>query len=660
MRARVFDPVLGLGASLLIFVPSCLLTDELHGPVTALLRQLSVVRAVTLLAVLSVLVAAQQLWQRELRLPVAIRLSPRATAIGVGVIVGASAGLWRVLGSAATLPRILGDELLYADLGKSLANGDGLVLRGVSEHGYGIGYPAFLAPFYAFAGNGVTAYEAIQCAQIFVMASAAVPAFLLARRVLRREGALLTAALAVAVPQLLFTTLVMTEALFYPASLWVGLLAVRALERPTVARQVAVWTLLALAVSIRLQAVILGAALLTAVAIRPVASRRSELQRWLPTFVLFALAGLGALVVAQTTDVRPLGAYTTLVRSPDLGGTVIWIARSIGGLTIAVGFVTMAVLAPALTRLFRAKEGESAFAAWTVATFAWTVVTVGHFSSTPWGFDHVHERNLFPLVPLLIIAATAWAYGGLSRGPMVSTLGALGMIACVASLRQGDLVARFDVDTLSLLPWRTLDTGTFPASRLVILAALVGAGVALSTLRPWVLPLTAALAMLTALPVPVTAVPRNATHALSWVDDAVGKDADVLVVTMNIPDERCNWRPLEELALWTEFFNLSAGRATHVFQDNRSANLASTELTIAPDGLLLEQRRAPEEQLIVIDQRVTLAGTPIARLPGNVLGDHPGARTGLTLWRVGGSPRVVNHTAVAALAKRPACPATAA
>jgi hypothetical protein len=226
------------------------------------------------------------------------------------------------------------------------------------------------------------------------------------------------------------------------------------------------------------------------------------------------------------------------------------------------------------------------------------------------------------------------------------------MVICVASIRQRDLVAQFDVDALSLVPWRKLDSGTLPTSRLVLLAALTAAAVALSTRRRWVVPLTVALALLVALPRPQVTVDRDATRRFSWVDQAAGRDQHALVVTAGIPDRTCDRRALEELALWTEFFNVSATDAAHLFRDNAVANLRSRKLTIAADGTLLDRGRPLRARWIVIDSRFRLAGTQVSSLPAGPPGDLRRSDVGLTLWHVPTVARLVDSRKVIDLAGR--------
>ena len=107
------------------------------------------------------------------------------------------------------------------------------------SHGYGFVYPVVIAPAYRLFSSVPDAYAAVKAINAVVMSLAAVPAYFLARRVLRPGLALVVAALTVAVPSMLYTGTVMTENVFYPLFLLAALALVTTLERPTPARQVA-------------------------------------------------------------------------------------------------------------------------------------------------------------------------------------------------------------------------------------------------------------------------------------------------------------------------------------------------------------------------------------------------------------------------------------
>ena len=134
----------------------------------------------------------------------------------------------------------------------SLADGDGLGLRG-EEYGFGPAYPAVLAAILTVVPDRDTAYPIFKIVNAFLFALAAIPLYLVARRLLPPSWSIGVAVLSLAIPTSVSVSLVMTESAAYPAASLTILAILLALERPTVARQVGVVAAIALAYSIRAQ-----------------------------------------------------------------------------------------------------------------------------------------------------------------------------------------------------------------------------------------------------------------------------------------------------------------------------------------------------------------------------------------------------------------------
>ena len=159
---------------------------------------------------------------------------PDAIWLAAIVVVSAAVRLW--LGRDMPAPFIFVDELIYSELARSLADGGAFAVRGVPTTGYSILYPALIAPAYWLFDGLTNAYAAAKATNAMAMSLAAVPAWLLARRVTGRWLALLAAAVAVAVPSMAYTATIVTENLFYPLALTFAWALVRVLERPSWAR----------------------------------------------------------------------------------------------------------------------------------------------------------------------------------------------------------------------------------------------------------------------------------------------------------------------------------------------------------------------------------------------------------------------------------------
>ncbi len=646
---RVLE-AMGVGA--VAFVALALVRPELHDLLVRADDFVTLPRTLYALALVAVCASLIP----YLRLPkVAPRprspASDRAVPLALGLLVGVSAGAWFAVTYGHSLPLVLGDELIYANLGKSLARGDGVALHGVRELGYGVGYPAFLAPFYRLAPNGLDAFAWIQATQALVMASAAIPTYLLARRLISRRASFLCSALIVLYPGLWYSGPIMTEALFFPAAAWFSLAAVAALDEPTLGRQLVAWLTLGVAWSVRLQAVALVGALLLAVVITPRSGgRKAYLRRWAPTLLGLALGSALALGLALVAGITPLGAYSVLVEAPDLAGALAWGLRSAGVIVVGLGFVTAVAFGLGLFGLMRGSQGERAFAALALGTTTSLLAVVGQFSASDYGLDRIHERNLMALVPLIVIVAMWWATSGLAKTRWAAVTAAAASLAVVVALARSGLLLQSNGDSYSNGPWRDIDGASLPAGRLAILAMLVAIAVTLCTRKGWIVPLTIAAAFIVTVGVE-PGPDRTGREQLSWVDDTVGRGPDVLVVSAGIPSRRCGAPQLGQLELWTEFFNIAAGRAAHLIAENPYTGVASPRLTLGEDGVLREGGDPVRADAVAIDARIALAGTPLAELSRSVIPGRSGSLDAdLRLWRTDGVVRVVDPQALRALA----------
>ena len=137
-----------------------------------------------------------------------------------------------LLARRVVAPWIMVDELVYSDTARSFADTGHFLIRGVHAN-YGVVYPAILSIPYRLFDSIPTVYTAAKAINAVLISLAAIPAYFLARRVLRPPAALAAAALAVALPSLAYAGTLMTENAFYPLFLCLVLALVAMLERPT-------------------------------------------------------------------------------------------------------------------------------------------------------------------------------------------------------------------------------------------------------------------------------------------------------------------------------------------------------------------------------------------------------------------------------------------
>jgi hypothetical protein len=148
-----------------------------------------------------------------------VSISPRARAaalpawVWLGAIILVSIAVRVLLARRMVAPWIMVDELIYSELAKSAAAHGTFLIRGVPAHGFGFVYPALIAPAFRIA-SVPAAYGVAKATGAVVMSLAAIPAYLLARRVVQPPLALFVAGLTLAVPSMVYTGTLMTETAF--------------------------------------------------------------------------------------------------------------------------------------------------------------------------------------------------------------------------------------------------------------------------------------------------------------------------------------------------------------------------------------------------------------------------------------------------------------
>ena len=219
----------------------------------------------------------------------------------LALIVVGSIAFRTWLGSRMPAPFIFTDELTYQENARSLAAGAGIQVR---EEPFGVVsvlYPLLLAPAYLLFDSLPDAYAAARTINAIVMSLAAIPAYVIARRLLPVGLSLLAALLAVALPSLAYTGTLMSENAFYPAFLLAAWTLLRALDEPTWRRQALLLGACGLVTLVRVQGLAVVLAALTAPLLLRLVARR-PLRPWLPLYGV--VAGGAVLVLAGAAGPR--------------------------------------------------------------------------------------------------------------------------------------------------------------------------------------------------------------------------------------------------------------------------------------------------------------------------------------------------------------------
>ena len=374
------------------------------------------------------------------------------------VVISFAFRAWLARGMVA--PFIFVDELIYAELARSLADSGQRLVRDVPTTGYGIGYPLLISPAYALFDRLPDAYAAVKTINALLMSLAAVPAYLLARRLVGEWWALAAAVLAVAIPSMAYTGTVMTENAFYPLFLLIAWQLARVLERPTAVGQVLLLVLIAVAYTIRVQALVLVPAALTApILLALFERRRSTLRPFLAAYGIVVAGGAAivALQLARGHDVSGLlGAYSVVGEGGyDTRLVLDYLVWHLAELDLYVAVLPVAATLVLLANVGRLPRRLQEHLAVTVALTSWLGLAVAAFASR-FAANRIQERNFFVVAPLLLICLVAWVERGAPR-PRIAALAAAATAALAPLLIPFERFIETGVvsDTLALVAlWR--------------------------------------------------------------------------------------------------------------------------------------------------------------------------------------------------------------
>jgi hypothetical protein len=557
-------------------------------------------------------------------------------------------------------PRVFPDEIIYGEAAASLGEGDGLRLRG-EPYEYGPLYPAFLAPAFALFDDRALAYDVAKAINALLFALVAVPVYLLGRRLLSRRSSLGVAALALLVPSSMLTSLVMTETLAYLAAAWLIYAIALALERPTATRQLLVLACTVVAYAARpqlagLYGTYLAAIPLTWLFLPGGLSRWKTAARALWPTGLSLLVGVAVVATPLVTGSSPLGAYEVLWRSYDPLVVARWFVYHLADLELYVAVAPLVVAPVVLTMLVRrGRAGASpaaAFAALFLTANVVGLLVVAIFASTEFGFDRLHDRNIFYLVPLWLMLLAVWLEAGLPRPRRELAIGALLALALPLALPFRHVSSEVGVDVVTSALWgriNELAADHLSASGRYLLLLFVVVLVAATAVVPRrfrlgfpavaaaVLAVTALLAWERQIDAPENAVYAGASSGhKTWIDEALPAR---MRVTKLYTDTECG-SAVERHALYlTEFFNAAVDRAAFI-GDSLPDGLPIDRVEVDERGALrLETGRPLVANYVYTQRGLELEGKRVAT----------GTAAGLVLWDVDGPLRVVGATSTAEL-----------
>ena len=589
------------------------------------------------------------------------RTPPVETRRGVGPLVALAGivlsafALYTWLASLVDVPRVHPDEVRYLIAASSLVEGEGLTLRG-DEYGFGPLYALVLAAILWLSSGVDAAYDLFKTANALLFALTAVPVYLLARRLVSAWWAVCAAGLAVAIPSSISVATVMTETLAYLTAAWTLYAIALALERPTLLRQLAVLGAVGAAFLTRAQlgglylSWLLGLGVLWLIAPGRRPRTRRELYGLWPSAVplVLTLLVLAGRLLGGASPSESLGAYWELWRGYDPLQVLKWFVYHLADIEVYLAVVPLAVAPIVLWRLLRSgragAEREASFAALFLSANTVGLLVVAAFTSTPWGYDRLHDRYAFYLLPLWLVVLVVWLADGLPR-PLVATAIGVGVaLVLPAILPYHQLANEAGIDTVPGALWVWIDAqvaGPGPLSGSRLLAAFVIGLLAAVLLLPRRLALIVPVTVLALFAVTsvlawnrMIAAPEDAVFAggldRAWIDERL--PADATVTKLYLESDACPTSARTRHALFlTEFFNATVDRAAYIGDS-------------VPDGLPIE-RVEVEDGLLVLPDGEPLVADYVVTQPGIELQGRrlaSGTSAGLVLWETDGPARVTN------------------
>ena len=306
-----------------------------------------------------------------------------------------------------------------------------------------------------------------------------------------------------------------------------------------------------------------------------------------------AILAIGAAAASVARGSSTLGPYHVLVTSYGLRPLVHWGLANMADIELYLGVIPLAAFCVLLVRALSSAALSvelRRLVLLTACLASGLLASVAVLSASKYGLDRVHERNLFYLVPLVLISFFAWLDIGLPRPPATTTAVAIALVALPLTIPLAAVATSSGEDGLALVFW---EDRRVPPRIAVTEMVLVAAAAAAVFLIPWRPKKTMVGICVAAFAIVLVSGERHAARSVAagramwedagWIDRAVGPDARV-VALWGVTKADLQYSRIT--GLWAdEFFNRSV-------RDVASADgplpdgLPVEKLRIRPDGCL--------------------------------------------------------------------------
>jgi len=547
-------------------------------------------------------------------------------------IVAASFGGRFLAALGRVTPYYLPDEYIYPSLARGFAEHGRPVVRGAAVHFPALLEPILTAPVWLVTTNPETAWRFTQAMHALEVSLAAVPAYLLARRLgIARWLGVGVAALAVAVPDGVYAGSMLADPLAYPLVLGTLCAGVYVCADASRRAQLTFVLLAAMAVLARIQYAVVPVAVLLGALAADRFRLVTTLKRVWPSVVALVVPPV-ALFVTLGHD-RVLGVYAHGRHTLRPVEMLHWIARDAMLLAYSTGWVIVpGALAGLAYAIFKPRtRAEVGFGVTTVALAGALLLEASQIADTD--SQRFQERYLFVLVPLLGVAFGLYVERGLPQKLAVALVAA-GLLLLAARIPLSGYAAAHNKDDSPTL-WAVLRLESFVTTgngslAVALIAALLSGLAAIVAARklPAVLALGTAVAACCALSAGATSFDSKTSQLLRgtlpadlrWVDDAHLGAVDLLAPPGARKEQ--SWEQL--------FWNHSVDRLL-LLGSPTIDQFAAQRVRVGRDGTMLVGGRVVRRPLLVQTYASTVELTGMQRVRHELIFD---------LYRPVGTPRL--------------------
>jgi hypothetical protein len=542
---------------------------------------------------------------------------------------------------------ILPDELTYGLLARSFGTTGHFAIRGVDTLAYPVGYPFLIAAAFVHRAP-VAAYDMAKWINSLLMSLAAVPTYLIARRLLPRWHSLLAAALTLLIPSMAYTGVLMSENAFFPLVVLSFLAFVRAMERPAVDRQLLALIVIVPAIAVRAEGLVLIPVLLCSMVLLAIccADRRAgnylrslvrELWLFKATWIILPLV-VAILVVGEAAVGKSpgavLGRYSTTLSTYPFWRTLHWAVYQVVDLEFYLAvlpFIPATIVAVALLRRAHVPRPERAVASTAICSAVlFVIVAAATSQGRQGGSNHnyvplppdVHDRYCFFVAPLFLTLFVLWVHRRreFSNRVLIPLLVAAAVLPLF--LPYADVHSLADFDALALLPWHNkliadrnvpyamavtaglLALLLIPRRRVITVVQVVTVGLLL-----WFVGAVARSDMASA----SQDIPTSHPHERSWIDTAVPPGTKVAILWKPVSGWSLRKIVRREQALWrAEFLNSSVNRVFYVSRPMHY-DLPSTAVATPIRRLTPSASRSDPYEYVLVGSPVQVSGQVVAR-----------------------------------------------